>query len=232
MTPLQTALDSALESMRISITPAQLDAFEQYYDLLLAGNARTNLTTIVEAGAVAEKHFADSLLAMEHIPEGARCIDVGTGAGFPGIPLLIMREDISMLLLDSLGKRVAFLRETVQALGLSSRAQYLHDRAEDAARQHRGQYDVVLSRAVAALPVLLEYTLPFCRVGGLCIAYKGNAAEELAAAENALGVLGGEAELIEAGLPWGARSLVLVRKVAKTPREYPRRSGVPAKQPL
>lgn len=155
----------------------QADKFIKYYELLIEWNEKMNLTAITEEREVAEKHFADSLLPMELIPQNAKCIDVGTGAGFPGIPLMIMRPDITVTLLDSLNKRLIFLDEVIRALGLEKSAKTLHMRSEDAGRAaaHRDAYDVALSRAVANARVLAEWTAPFVKEGGVSIMYKGAA---------------------------------------------------------
>ena len=215
-----------------ALSDAQRARMAVYWEMLLDWNERINLTAVTEPAEAAQKHFADSLTALPYIPEGARCIDVGTGAGFPGIPLLIVRPDIRMTLLDGLRKRVRFLEAVCEELGL--KADCVHARAEDAGRDkaHRERYDVALARAVAPLPTLLELTTPFIMHGGLSICYKGNAAEELRHAENALTVLrcAARAETVEAA--WGRRTLVMVQKQGSTPSLYPRHAGLPEKKPL
>lgn len=213
----------------------QADKFIKYYELLIEWNEKMNLTAITEEREVAEKHFADSLLPMELIPQNARCIDVGTGAGFPGIPLMIMRPDITVTLLDSLNKRLIFLNEVIRALGLESRAKTLHMRSEDAGRAaaHRDAYDVALSRAVANARVLAEWTAPFVKRGGVSIMYKGAAAkEELDAAQNAMNKLCLGARLIEYPCAWGERYVIAAKKLAPTPKAYPRKAGTAGKMPL
>lgn len=209
----------------------QADKFIKYYELLIEWNEKMNLTAITEEREVAEKHFADSLLPMELIPQNARCIDVGTGAGFPGIPLMIMRPDITVTLLDSL----IFLNEVIRALGLEGRAKTLHMRSEDAGRAaaHRDAYDVALSRAVANARVLAEWTAPFVKKGGVSIMYKGAAAkEELDAAQNAMNKLCLGARLIEYPCAWGERYVIAAKKLAPTPKAYPRKAGTAGKLPL
>ena len=213
----------------------QADKFIKYYELLIEWNEKMNLTAITEEREVAEKHFADSLLPMELIPQNARCIDVGTGAGFPGIPLMIMRPDITVTLLDSLNKRLIFLNEVIRALGLEGRAKTLHMRSEDAGRAgaHRDAYDVALSRAVANARVLAEWTAPFVKRGGVSIMYKGAAAkEELDAAQNAMTKLCLGARLIEYPCAWGERYVIAAKKLAPTPKAYPRKAGTAGKLPL
>ena len=178
-----------MAALRPDLTKRQAESFELYYELLTEWNGRINLTAITEKEDVARKHFVDSLAAADLLPDGAACIDVGTGAGFPGVPLLILRPDLHMTLLDSLQKRLGFLDELLRRLGLT--AELVHARAEDAGRdpKRRERYDAVLSRAVSPLPVLLELTTPFLKTGGTAIAYKGNAAQEIADAARAARLL-------------------------------------------
>ncbi len=216
-------------------TAEQADKFIKYYELIAEWNEKMNLTAIKGEQETAQKHFADSLLPTGLIPNGAKCIDVGTGAGFPGIPLLIMRNDITVTLLDSLNKRLIFLNEVISALDLGKRAKTLHMRSEDAGRsiEHRDKYDVALSRAVAAANVLTEWTAPFLKKGGVSIMYKGAAAkEEFEAAENALTKLNCTAKLIQYASDWGERNIILAKKLGPTPKAYPRKAGTAAKSPL
>jgi len=203
-----------------------------YWEMLLDWNTRINLTSVTDTATALQKHFDDSLHATRFIHQDAHCIDVGTGAGFPGIPLLIARPDIRMTLLDGLHKRVVFLETVCKELGLP--AVCVHARAEDAGHNaaHREKYDVALSRAVAPLPVLLEFMVPFLRIGGLAIAYKGNVEEELAVSSHALGILHCHAAVAKLDTDYGARTLVLVEKRAKTADTYPRRAGLPKREPL
>lgn len=234
----QVVSDPALERELIkknvpSADEAQTEKLVRFYELLIERNNVMNLTAITDAEGVATRHFADSLISLDLIPEGARVIDVGTGAGFPGIPLAIMRPDISLVLLDSLNKRIQFLNDILKELDLN--AQAVHSRAEDAARKQelREGFDAVVSRAVAELPVLAEWTLPFAKVGGVCVMYKGpGAAEELKNAANALKVLHGRAKLMPIAAEWGERNLVVIEKTAATPAKYPRKAGTAAKSPL
>ena len=249
---MQTKTERLLQIMTdagIRLTEAQAGQLVRYSELLTDWNTRMNLTAITDFDEIVVKHFADSLLPLADVsretsaeaspafPAGARVIDVGTGAGFPGIPLAVARPDLSVTLLDSLQKRVGFLGEVIRELGLSG-CTALHARAEDAARDaaHREAYDLCVSRAVADLPVLAEYCLPFVKRGGLFVAYKArNAAEELSRAETALKKLGGRAEqTLEVPLPGSdaQRTLIYIRKTASTPKAYPRRAGTPAKAPL
>ena len=216
-----------------SLASGQIESFINYYKTLVDWNTRINLTRITEPRDVAEKHFADSILAAELIPEGARVIDVGAGAGFPGLPLKIVRPDIELVMVDSLGKRVRFLEELTGILGVSAKA--VHARAEDAARDPklREGFDIALSRAVAPMNVLLELTVPFVRVGGASLMYKAaNVNEELALSQRALKVLSCSAELSEYEVPWGKRTVVAARKLKGTDKKYPRRAGSVEKAPL
>lgn len=211
----------------------QAEKLVRFYVMLIERNNVMNLTAITDAEGVASRHFADSLLARELIPAGAKVIDVGTGAGFPGIPLAIMRPDIELTLLDSLNKRILFLNDVLKELGIPAKA--VHSRAEDGGRDGslRERFDVAVSRAVAELPVLAEWTLPFVSVGGCSVMYKGpGAEEELSRAGNALHILHGEAETHRFELSWGERNLVAVKKTAPTPGKYPRKAGTAAKNPL
>lgn len=214
-----------------------LEKLDQYAQFLCAYNGKVNLTAITEPEEIARKHFLDSLLlaAATPMPEGARLADVGTGAGFPGVPLKILRPDIRLTLIDSLQKRIVFLQALSQQLALPFEA--LHLRAEDAGRQSglREQFDMAAARAVAALPVLCEYCLPLVKVGGLFAALKSRGAEEeMAAAQRAISQLGGELEGVRRFQLPGAeeRAIVLIRKISQTPPKYPRPSAKMAKSPL
>lgn len=206
--------------------------FETYYHMLVSWNERMNLTAITEREAVYKKHFEDSLAALDYIPKGARVIDVGTGAGFPAVPIMLMRPDIQVTLVDGLQKRIGFLCELLHELDLT--AQCIHARAEDIGRdkRYRGSFDIALSRAVAALPVLLEYTVPLLKVGGVSICYKGDAGEELGSASNAAHKLNAALTSVDVNADWGKRCLIFAKKTAPTPNIYPRKAGTPQKFPL
>ena len=209
-----------------------LDRFELYQRLLLEWNEKMNLTAITDPVEVARKHFADSLAALPYLQPGAKVIDVGTGAGFPGVPLLILRPELQLTLADSLQKRLTFLETLLRELGL--RAQLVHGRAEDLGqnRLYREQFDAALSRAVAGLPVLLELTTPFVKVGGAAIAYKGDAAEELEKAKSAAFLLHVQLRQVELASDLGKRCLIFADKKAPTPKAYPRKAGTPNRKPL
>lgn len=225
-------IQEILSPLRPELTQEQLDRFETYYAMLADWNTRVNLTAILEPEDVVKKHFIDSLAAEPYLKAGAAVADVGTGAGFPGLPLLIVRPDLKLTLIDSLQKRLAFLEAVLAELGLS--ATLLHLRAEDAGRDPRCReaFDAALSRAVSALPVLCELTLPLVKVGGISIAYKGDAQEELDASKNALRLLHATAQRVPVPSDYGARELVILKKNAHTPAAYPRKAGTPAKKPL
>ena len=209
-----------------------LDRFEIYHRLLSEWNEKMNLTAITDPVAVAEKHFADSLAALPYLKPGMKVVDVGTGAGFPGVPLLIMEPGLELTLADSLQKRLTFLDALLKELGL--KAALVHGRAEDLGQNklYREQFDAALSRAVANLPVLLELTTPFVRVGGTAIAYKGDAAEELESAKTAAFLLHVKLRSVDLDSNLGKRCLIFADKIAPTPRSYPRKAGTPSKKPL
>jgi 16S rRNA (guanine527-N7)-methyltransferase len=225
---------------KLSLSEAQLEAFEQYSQAVLDWNRRLNLTRIDDPAEMAVKHFLDSLSVYPVLAElapGLTLIDVGSGAGLPGLPLKIARPDIRLTLLEATAKKARFLAHVVDRLHLEQ-VTVLTSRAEEAGQQpaHRAHYDVAVARAVAALPVLAEYTLPLVRVGGLVIAQKGQQpAEEVELAATALQTLGGRISQIRPvqvpGLA-AERHLVLLEKTAPTPAQYPRRPGMPAKRPL
>lgn len=215
-----------------NLTEEQCDKFVAYHAMLVDWNSRMNLTAITEPQEVAQKHFLDSLAALPLLKTGERLIDVGTGAGFPSVPLLIVCPDLRVTLVDSLNKRITFLTALLQELGLS--AVCIHARAEELGRSpaHRGQYDAAVSRAVAPLSVLLELTVPLLRVGGRSIAYKGNVTEEMEQAKRAGLLLHTDIEPIGVEAEYGKRTLLVCTKNAPTPKAYPRKPGTPSKQPL
>ncbi len=222
---------------QIAVTPSQTEAFETYAKLLVSWNEKMNLTAITEEQEIAVKHFIDSLTVLTccEIPTDAKLIDIGTGAGFPGIPLTILRQDIRLTLLDSLNKRLVFLGEVCQQIGIH--AELLHARAEEYGQKegYRENYEIAVSRAVANLPALCEYCLPYVRTGGRFIAMKGpDGANELTLAANAIRLLGGKTEDIRTlTLPDGSeRTIIVIRKVSPTPAKYPRRGVKISKSPL
>lgn len=221
----------------LNFTPRQLEQFGKYYALLVETNKVMNLTAITEPEEVAVKHMIDSLLAWEAGMEGKLLADVGTGAGFPGVPLKIYCPTLKVVLIDSLGKRLKFLQQVIDALELKDIC-CEHLRAEDAGRnpKHREKYDFVTARAVARLSVLSEYCLPLVKKGGQFIALKGSKyADEIAEGSEAVKILGGKiisAEPVKLpGLDDG-RAIIKISKIKTTPAQYPRKAGTPEKQPL
>lgn len=222
-----------------NLLPAQVQRFDQLSGLLLDWNQRMNLTAIKDPAAIAIKHYLDSLTLIKAIPcfGGRRLIDVGTGAGFPGLALAIAFPSLHVTLLDSTAKKLRFIDHVRQTLGLEN-IRPLHARAEDAGRHpgHRGGYDIVTARAVARMPVLMEYTLPLAKLEGQVIAMQGSGAyEETSSAAKAISRLGGELFAIEEiKLPTldHPRYLVVIDKIKPTPASYPRSAGAPARRPI
>lgn len=235
-----------LEELHVSISETQLDQFLTYYEMLVEKNKVMNLTAITDFDEVMKKHFIDSLSLVKvcNLTGNFSVIDIGTGAGFPGIPLKIVFPDLRLTLLDSLNKRVVFLREVIERLNLHE-AEAVHGRAEDFARpgQLRETFDFCVSRAVANLSVLSEYCLPYVKVGGKFISYKSekvmaeseNSRTEIAEAEHAISVLGGKlTEQIGFTLPSSDiyRNLIVIEKSRPTPKQYPRKAGTASKKPI
>ena len=228
-----------LESLGIYLTGSQIDQFLRYYELLIEKNRVINLTAITDYEDVLKKHFVDSISlakAMD-LTKSLNIIDIGTGAGFPGLALKIAFPDLKVTLLDSLNKRIYFLNEVINELGLDG-VETIHGRAEDFARpgKLRESFDLCVSRAVANLSTLSEYCLPYVKVGGFFVSYKSEKiSEELETAKKAVSLLGGSIESqIEFMLPDSDiyRNLVMIRKNMDTPGKYPRKAGIPGKEPL
>ncbi len=236
---LNNVLIEGLKPWNIEIDELQLKKFHDFMDILLEYNKVMNLTAIEDPFDIYTKHFLDSLscLMTDKLKPGIKVIDVGTGAGFPSVPVKIMRPDINITLLDSLNKRINFIKEVSDKLSLEN-VTFLHSRAEDAARDknHREAYDIVLSRAVASLPVLLEYCSPFLKPGGYMICQKGPMAEkELEDSKNALKILSMSVEsVIDADIAFTDlhHKILIIKKTGITPKIYPRKAGTPSKQPL
>ena len=228
-----------LEKWEIPFSSEQQEQFVTYYKMLVEKNKVMNLTAITEFDEVLDKHFLDSIALARYVDltKSISLIDLGTGAGFPGMPLKIMFPNLKVTLADSLNKRIVFLDEVIGELGLTD-IQTVHARAEDLAHNsdYREQYDYCVSRAVANLSSLSEYCLPFVRIGGTFISYKsGEIEEELLAAKKAIFLLGGQFDQV---IPFQlegtdlGRSFVLINKDKKTAKTYPRKSGMPTKKPL
>ena len=229
--------EEKISQLNLELSSKQLEEFYKYMKLLQEWNEKINLTAIIEDNEILLKHFIDSLTIMPYIKENDKIIDVGTGAGFPGIPLKIFSENTDITLMDSLNKRIIFLNEVIKELSLD-KIKAVHARAEEFAvnKIHRENYDVVVSRAVAGLNTLLEYMLPFVKVNGVCICMKGpNIQEEIKESKRALGILGGQIEKIDKiCLPDSdiERNIIIVKKVKNTPKQYPRKAGKPSKEPI
>ena len=209
------------------------EQFDKYFNLLVEWNEKINLTAITQYDEVMTKHFEDSIAGNNLVPQNATLCDVGTGAGFPGIPLKIVRDDIKLTLMDSLNKRVNFLQTVSDNLGLGAKC--IHSRAEDAGKGiYREKFDVVTARAVARLNTLCEYCLPLVKVGGKFLAYKALVQEELEEGQKAIKILGGKVEQIcKFDLSNGdSRSIVVITKVAPTPNKYPRGKGKERSAPI
>ena len=219
------------------LTDKMQQQFEEYMKLLLEWNQKMNLTAITDEDDIILKHFVDSLTISNYIKAGESIVDVGTGAGFPGIPLKIARDDINVTLVDSLNKRILFLNEVIQKLELQ-KIETLHFRAEEFGqnKKFRESFDVATSRAVANLSTLVEYLLPLVKVGGVCICMKGSEIkDELDNSKRAIQILGGKIERIEEFTLSESdikRNIVIIRKINKTPQKYPRKPGTPSKEPL
>nr|WP_319489586.1 16S rRNA (guanine(527)-N(7))-methyltransferase RsmG [uncultured Caproiciproducens sp.] len=237
MEDIQNLLIASAQSAGVTVSGEQAKSFQQYMELLLNWNEKINLTAIKEPKEIAYKHFLDSILILKYleIPANAKLIDVGTGAGFPGVPLKMMCPEIQLTLLDGLNKRLVFLKDLEDNLNFS--AELVHARAEEAGRQRnfRGKFDFASARAVAPLNLLCEYCLPFLKIGGVFIAMKGPQPEEEAeAAKKAIGLLGCELDAIkEFDLPNGdKRSLILIKRTKLLPELYPRHGSKIIKDPL
>lgn len=226
-------------ALDISLTAQQLSQFMKYKEELLNWNQKFNLTAITEEKEILIKHFYDSVLGLKmgKWTGQEKVLDLGTGAGFPGVPLQIVYPSFSMVLVDSLQKRVNFLEHLLEVLALEQIAA-IHGRAEELGREQRfrEKFDLVVSRAVARLPVLAEYCLPFVKIGGIFLAYKGSEGQkESEAAHSAINKLGGKLLKIESFvLPekMGQRTIISIKKIRTTPTAYPRRPGLPSKDPL
>ena len=238
---LKNLLKEGAGEFGLVLVDEKIDLFFKYKDLLKEWNKKFNLTAIEDDSDIVAKHFLDSLSILPHFKnEKLKIIDIGTGAGFPGIPAKIVYDNIQLALLDSLEKRISFLKEVKEALGFKNDVSILQGRAEDmgVSPEYREIFDISAARAVAALPVLLEYCLPFVKTGGIFIAMKGNreqTAKEVESSKKALEILGGKIEEIkETVIPSTDinRNIIIIKKYRQTPAEYPRKAGKPAKKPL
>ncbi len=223
--------------INIEFTEEQLNKFFEYMNLLIEWNEKINLTSIVEPKEIILKHFIDSVTINKYLKENSTLADVGTGAGFPGIPLKILRPDMKITLVDSLNKRIKFLNEVIEKLNLKDIVT-VHSRIEDFGKNknYRENFDYVTARAVANLAVLSEYLIPIAKIGGKCLCMKGNnVEEEITSGKKAIDVLGGKIEIIdEFLLPDSdiSRNIIVLTKAKNTPARFPRKAGLPSKEPL
>ena len=233
---METLLKEYAREIGIILTDDMIEKFIIYKNTLLEWNSKMNLTAITEDTEIITKHFIDSLTIEKYIPDSARVIDVGTGAGFPGIPLKIVRNDIEVVLLDSLNKRVQFLNEIIRVCGLDN-ITAIHGRAEDLGRQSdfREKFDIATARAVANLATLSEFCTPFIKIGGTFICMKADAEDEIKNAENAIKKLNMKLEkkekfkLVDTNAD---RTIIIYKKEKTTPKQYPRKAGTPSKTPI
>lgn len=230
---------NGLQQLHIALSEKQMEQFLQYYELLVEKNKVMNLTAITEFDEVVEKHFLDSVSLTQQLDlhQPLKVLDLGTGAGFPGIPLKIVFPELEITLMDSLNKRVLFLKDVISSLQLEN-IEAVHGRAEEAARnkKYRESFDLCVSRAVANISTLSEYCLPFVKIGGSFISYKSSTIEdELEDGKKGIAILGGKVkDVYKFTLPESElqRSFVIIEKEKKTPKAYPRKAGTPSKEPL
>lgn len=226
-----------LKEFKLGLDTTEYKNFFEYMNLLIEWNEKINLTAITKPEDIIVKHFTDSLTIIKYINEDSKVIDIGTGAGFPGIPIKIVKKNIKLTLLDAVNKKILFLNDVISKTNLDH-VETIHGRAEDYGQneKYREKFDVCTSRAVAPLNILLEYMLPFVKENGICICMKGpEIREELLMVDNTLKKLGGKVENIEnfsLSHEENQRNIIIVRKTAKTPKIYPRKAGIPRKKPL
>ncbi len=226
-------MENLFNSYNIKLNNLQIERFNKYYELLVYYNKQFNLTAITEKQEVYEKHFIDSVLGNSYLI-GKTLLDVGSGGGFPAIPIKILKDELNITLLEATGKKCEFLKTVIKELNLEN-IKVINERAEILAKDvnFREQFDIVTARAVARLNTLTEYTLPFVKVGGRLVAFKGNAEEEILESKNAISILGGKLkEVVKYNLNDANRTLVVVEKIKNTPNKYPRGNGKERKNPL
>jgi len=237
MDNLKESFSNNLKKINIELKNEKYDQFFKYMEMLIEWNEKINLTAIIKKEEIIVKHFIDSLTIFKYIEKNKTLIDVGTGAGFPGIPLKIANEDLEITLMDSLQKRLKFLEEVIKENKVKN-VKIIHKRAEDAGRDKklREKYDYATARAVANMSTLAEYLLPLVKVGGKCIIMKGpNIEEELNKSKKAINILGGKIEKVEEIVLPGTdiiRNIIVLKKVKATPAIFPRKAGTPLKKPL
>ena len=227
-------INDYLDEIEIELTDKQLMQFYNYMNLLIEWNRKINLTTIIEPEEIILKHFVDSIIISKYIGKGLKVIDVGTGAGFPGIPLKIIRDDLNVVLLDSLNKRINFLNEVIAKLKLE-KIETIHNRIEEFGIKNREKYDIVVARAVAQLNILLEYCLPITKINGYFIAMKGNCLEEITNSKKALIKLSShieETNIFNLPIENSNRTIIKIKKDAITNKKFPRKYSEIKKYPL
>ena len=228
-------LKERFSAYNIELTDNQIESFEKYYNLLIEWNEKFNLTAITDEDEVIEKHFVDSVLPYEILPQNAKIIDIGAGAGFPSIPLKIVRPDLNFLLIDSVNKKITFINEVISNLNMSGIIA-IHSRIEDLAVNpaYRETFDICISRAVARLNTLAEYSLPFVKLGGKMIAYKSKQIDdEMFEARKAIKLLGGEIKEVSINnLENGDRNVLVIEKETPTPEKFPRPKHLPRTKPI
>ena len=228
-------INNVFSKHNITLTEKQIEDFYNYYSLLIEWNQKFNLTAITEQSEVIVKHFLDSIICYNLLPQNAKIIDIGAGAGFPSFPLKILRPDLKITLIDSVNKKVTFQQEVIKQLNFKD-AEAIHTRAEDLAKniKYRETFDSCVSRAVAQLNTLAEYSLPFIKVGGKMFAYKANEiGEELNNSTKALTVLGGKIKEIKTfNVDNVDRKIIIINKISSTPNKYPRSGNKPRLMPL
>lgn len=229
--------EKEVEKLNIKLNNNQIEIFYEFMNLLIEWNKKINLTAITKPEEIITKHFIDSLTAVKYIKEGDSIVDVGTGAGFPGVPLAIANTTLNITLVDSINKRINFLNEVINHTGLNN-IESIHSRAEEIGKNkhYRENFDIAISRAVARLDTLVEYLLPTVKIGGKCICMKGpDCIEEINEAKNAIETLGGKIEKVEEfNLPDTdiKRTIIIINKLKNTPEKFPRKAGTPAKEPI
>ena len=232
---MEDTLKEGSKELGVQLDEEQIDKLIKYKEILVDWNEKINLTAITDDFGIATKHFLDSLTPILTNKVKGKVIDVGTGAGFPGLVLKVKKPEIELTLLDSLNKRINFLKEAASTMGLCG-VEFIHSRAEDEARRSRERFDTVVARAVANMAVLSELCLPFLKVGGYFLALKGPMAEEeLSNAKRAITILGGEIEeIFSVKIPFTdlSHKIIIIKKVRHTPMQYPRKAGVPSKTPI
>ena len=231
----KTEIKNVFLKNKIQLNEQQIILFEKYFNLLILWNDKINLTTITKQNEVIIKHFLDSCLTINLIKDNSKIIDIGAGAGFPSIPLKILNPTLEVVLIDSVNKKVNFINEVIKTLDLSN-IKVFHYRAEDLAykNEYRENFDYVVSRAVAALNVLCEYSIPFLKVGGILLAYKSiDYLNEINLAKNAITVLNSKVEdVLKLNIENNERNIIIIKKVGKTPKKYPRQKNKPRLLPL